>query len=292
MTGIKRPLQLVAGILSATLLLLLLIGFASGWRSFVVTTPSMGTALPVGTLAITKPANISELAVGDVVTAEVGEDFTRTHRVITLNENSIYTKGDLNGSRDPLALKQENIVGKIAFSSPVLGWILRMIPIIIVVWAVVYLLSRRIDDPINRHRYRMLAVFCGFALSIVIVRPLYGTALLSMRVENAHDGEAVHAVAHTVNTGLMPIKVDGVGKDGTSTGPMSPTGTDGYSKAYEVNKDGKFVFQPRPALSWPWWIGMLLLVISPFAWYYPHYRRILKKEAELEESELAQEGAV
>ena len=67
---------------------------------------------------------------------------------------------------------------------------------------------------------------------------------------------------------------------------MSPTGTDSTAIDDAPNEKGDFVFRPVPALTWPWMLGLVGLVLSPFAWFYAQYRRALKEEQELADATL------
>ena len=80
----------------------------SGVRALSVESGSMGSALPTGSLAITRPAPAAAVSVGDVVSV-VGQDGQRvTHRVLQATQSSepgsdevsLLLKGDANASAD------------------------------------------------------------------------------------------------------------------------------------------------------------------------------------------------
>ena len=62
---------------------------------------------------------------GDWVTYRISEDTLVTHRVIEVDigSSAIYTKGDANDTRDAAAVPFENVVGKVAFHIPLLGYL-------------------------------------------------------------------------------------------------------------------------------------------------------------------------
>lgn len=146
-------------------------------------------------------------------------------------------------------------------------------------WLLMFVASLRVEDELHRRRYRHTGVFLGLAIGIIIIRPLLGASLLGMHINGS--GEDAYAEAHVVSTGLLPVKVvplgDGGGED---SDVMTPTGSDATAIDYEPNDKGDFVFQPRPVLTWPWAVGLLGLVISPFIWFYLQYRRALREEAQ------------
>ena len=60
--------------------------------------------------------------IGDIVTYQVGE--TRvTHRVIRKEHKGYVTKGDANNREDPTVVTADQIIGKVIFSLPCLGYV-------------------------------------------------------------------------------------------------------------------------------------------------------------------------
>lgn len=97
-----------------------------GYSMFRVATGSMEPDIPVGTLLVSKKVSIDDIDVGDVInfhskeTGMVGKVIT--HRVIAQFENEeghIYleTKGDANVVADALYVEQDNLVGKVVFTT-------------------------------------------------------------------------------------------------------------------------------------------------------------------------------
>lgn len=248
----------------------------AGYRMFYVVTPSMGTAMPVGSLTVTVPAAVDDISVGDVVTTRLQNGATRTHRVIEETEAGLLTKGDLNKGTDAGATTDRNLVGRMEFNVPVLGWLVQMIPWIAGMWLIMWLVSTPLKDEVHRSRYRVTGLFLGFALSIVLVRPLLGTALLSMPVDSA----AGTATANVVSTGLLPVRVEALGEGGEPSEVMYRSGAQGHAVIRETNDRGEFVALPRPVLTWPWIVAGLFLLASPWAWFYLQYRRNRINETE------------
>ena len=108
-------------------------------KLLVVLSASMGSALPVGSLAVARPQ--SEYQVGDIVTFKIpGSTELLTHRINSVKVTGcqcvtagaadgvrVYkTRGDANNVVDDWELTDEDIVGKVIFHLPYLGYLLRL----------------------------------------------------------------------------------------------------------------------------------------------------------------------
>ena len=80
-----------------------------GWRVFFVSTPSMATAAPVGSLVITQPSQ--DYHVSDIITF-VQNHKRYTHRITAIDGERLITKGDLNRGTDPLPIHRGQVLGK------------------------------------------------------------------------------------------------------------------------------------------------------------------------------------
>ena len=99
-----------------------------GPTTLVVRGPSMAPAIPIGALVVTTPVEAAALAVGDVVSVRVGsEQAVFTHRIVRVvprqGEIWIETKGDANGAPDPAILPSSSVVGRVALTLPLLGYL-------------------------------------------------------------------------------------------------------------------------------------------------------------------------
>lgn len=274
--SLTRIAKLVAAVTAVILICMAGIAFALGLRVHYLLTPSMGATLPVGSLVITSPQTPDELTVGDIVTADIGQGRTRTHRVVDVSQEGVVTQGDLNAAPDVVPVTEQALIGRVAFSAYGLGWLMQMIPYIVGGGLLMWLLTLFLDDKVVSSRYRSLGVFLGLALAIIMVKPLFGVALLG--TENGGSGDEPYAQAHVVSTGLLPVRVEGMGEGGTSSQVLTASGQDGYAKAHEPSDEGGYVFRPLPALTWPWWIALSLVVVSPWLWYYLQHRWILRQQ--------------
>ena len=98
-------------------------------KLLVVLSASMGSALPVGSLALAVPQ--PEYFVGDIVTFKIpSSEELLTHRVIGVtgaDGSKVYeTRGDANNVVDDRELMHEDIIGKVIFHLPYLGYLLRL----------------------------------------------------------------------------------------------------------------------------------------------------------------------
>lgn len=104
------------------------LAFATGTPMPIVTVvgDSMLPNLHNGDLAFAY--NTDDLNIGDIVTYQkAGEKFTIVHRIDDIEyDGDLITgyiiKGDNNPGPDPLVVKREQILGKVAFAVPLLGY--------------------------------------------------------------------------------------------------------------------------------------------------------------------------
>lgn len=92
-----------------------------GYSMLIVASPSMTGAIEAGDAIIIK--NSDSYAVGDVITYfPEGESFSVTHRIVRVEGDKFYTKGDANQSEDSDPVLIEQIVGKVAVKLDKVGY--------------------------------------------------------------------------------------------------------------------------------------------------------------------------
>ena len=121
-----------------TVLLVIVIVFAIllagvrlvGITPYTVLSGSMEKAIHVGSLIYTVKPDPSELKVGDVITYTLENGTVVTHRIVELlpdEEDPSYvrfrTKGDNNRTADGDPVLPENILGKMLFTVPLIGYV-------------------------------------------------------------------------------------------------------------------------------------------------------------------------
>lgn len=133
--GIARAL--LNGLSLGVLLLILAIGALTivipavvGGMPLSVLTGSMRPNLPPGTLVVTRPVPVEDIAVGDVITFQIesGRPEVATHRVIERavgsdGEVRFTTQGDANNAPDPEPVREVQVLGEVWYAIPHLGWV-------------------------------------------------------------------------------------------------------------------------------------------------------------------------
>jgi signal peptidase len=82
---------------------------------------SMSPAINTGDVVAIAKANVSELKAGDIIT--FGQTTYTTHRIINVTAEGFLTKGDANEDPDITGVKREDVVGKVVFTVPYLGYL-------------------------------------------------------------------------------------------------------------------------------------------------------------------------
>jgi signal peptidase I len=92
-----------------------------GWRAYVVHTGSMTPNIPSGDLVIDRPAG--PVHVGEVITFAKAPGQYVTHRVATITNDGIQTKGDANPTDDFGYVTQAQVVGRVYAAIPYAGFV-------------------------------------------------------------------------------------------------------------------------------------------------------------------------
>ncbi len=96
---------------------------ASKTEIYAVASPSMEPELSEGDMVFVRASD--EYLVGDVVTARLPSGDNFTHRICYVDSENglVYTQGDNNPSVDSLPTSVDDIIGKVVFSVPLLGFL-------------------------------------------------------------------------------------------------------------------------------------------------------------------------
>ncbi|MDY0914933.1 S26 family signal peptidase, partial [Rathayibacter festucae] len=231
---------------------------ASGGRWFIVQTPSMGTAAPVGTLVLTAPTPLEDIRVGDVVSFHptTTPDETYTHRVVDLaDDGTLVTRGDINGATDPWATGAEQLIGEVVVALPGAGWLAKGLPMLLAGTVLVLLLTRLLSSPTHRAAMRVLGISLVASFTVFVLRPFVGIVVLEATVE---DGQTD---ASLVSVGMLPIRVTAVG--GTNVDLVS-----GQVGSIQVPANGEDFYNVSSALHLPLWGWILFgaLCAAPVLW--------------------------
>jgi signal peptidase len=99
-----------------------------GYNSYVIYSGSMEPAVKVGSLLLTRPVNVEDLQVGDVITyRSPGNHTMLTHRIVDMRQEDgewvFQTKGDASPGPDPQEVILHGQATKMAFDIPYLGYV-------------------------------------------------------------------------------------------------------------------------------------------------------------------------
>jgi len=99
-------------------------------HSFVVRSDSMSPSIDAGAVVYVESVPAVELSEGDVITfrGSTGTDAKRvTHRIVGVvkenGERQFRTKGDANEEADSALVSPEQVVGRVAFHVPLIGYV-------------------------------------------------------------------------------------------------------------------------------------------------------------------------
>lgn len=88
-----------------------------------VFTGSMEPAIHVGSVVVIKPVDAETLKTGDIICFKLSQSTSVTHRIINVTDGGFVTKGDANEDPDQWTVKRENVIGKVIFTIPYIGYI-------------------------------------------------------------------------------------------------------------------------------------------------------------------------
>jgi signal peptidase len=96
----------------------------------VVYSGSMEPAMPMGAIAVMEPVDPAKIKVGDIIAFDPtwdATDVTISHRVIEVLEAGFVTKGDANEDPDFEIVPPANVIARVRFNIPDLGYVLARI---------------------------------------------------------------------------------------------------------------------------------------------------------------------
>ncbi|MDO4870510.1 MAG: signal peptidase I [Candidatus Saccharibacteria bacterium] len=219
------------------ILILLLVGLVSLGRifniyTFFVSTPSMGTTAPVGSLILTSPKNDYQK---DEIIVFKRSDRVYVHRIVDKTESGFKTKGDMNSSADAWMVKSEDIIGEAKTIMKKIGWLWKALPWLIIGIAIVYFIScLSWIDPLLRWPIRLIGGAFVLMLVTLWLHPWINFGMLGFVPDNVKGVNM-----HVVNTGIFAINVQGT---------ILKSGEDAVVNIPYSNDNGWFVLVPRPAL--------------------------------------------
>lgn len=103
-----------------------------------ISSGSMEPEIQIGEAIIIKREDTYEI--GDIITYSVKNTYLVTHRIVGKEEENYITKGDNNNSNDNGKLIQENIEGKVIHHSKFVNYLVKFIPIVIIILFILILI--------------------------------------------------------------------------------------------------------------------------------------------------------
>jgi signal peptidase len=106
----------------------------AGYQLYIVEGGSMSPAFEAGSIVLVRPLEPAAVQAGDIITyrdpdSERAETIV-THRVIAVKPTdpvSFITRGDANDADDPLPIPSGNLIGRVDYSVPYLGFLFNLV---------------------------------------------------------------------------------------------------------------------------------------------------------------------
>ncbi len=164
MNKITKLLNLLVNIIfypMLTLIFVLLILFACGIKPYITMSGSMEPAIQTGSVCFVNiKADYDDMKTGDVIAYRTSAGGLVTHRVISVREEGLETKGDNNDVSDGVSTTALNFHGETLFSVPYVGYVLKAL-----------------QKPVN------------FAMIIIVVIGIFLFNAIDSRCENKEESE-------------------------------------------------------------------------------------------------------
>ena len=116
-----------------------------GCNTYAVISGSMEPEIPVGSIVCSQKVEFADLKENDVISYQVSSDTIVTHRIVSIDneKKQVITKGDANNVNDANPVPSSNIIGKVVFSLPLIGYIsiyMQSMLGIVIICAIVFIL--------------------------------------------------------------------------------------------------------------------------------------------------------
>ena len=114
----------ILGMLAVTLLLLGLVYLLPGYDLFIVKSNSMSPVFSAGDAVVTVPPDsllVGDIRPGDIAVFQIGSEKV-THRIVSIEGETITTKGDANEDPDVSPIAASQVSGIYLFKIPAVGY--------------------------------------------------------------------------------------------------------------------------------------------------------------------------
>lgn len=236
---------------------------ATGGRWAVIETPSMGQAIPVGSLILTRPRPLDRMRVGDVVTYQPPNVHSLyTHRVVKVEpDGSLQVQGDSNGTPDPFPVTQQMLVGQVLQHWRGLGWLLRALPTVLLALTVLASVTHLYVPPRRRSSVRIVGTCLVLAMATLLLRPFVHPVVINITTGPAGRGDGT-VRATVVSTGLFPTRITGA--PGAHVDLLS--GQIGSVPVLPGTAGGPTMIDGAAHLTGWWLIGVIATCLLPLLW--------------------------
>ena len=97
-----------------------------GFRTYTILTGSMCPNINPGDIVVVVNKNKASLNKNDIITFKANNTVI-THRIVDIKDSTYITKGDNNNVVDPFTINYEDILGKVIFKIPKMGYLLEFL---------------------------------------------------------------------------------------------------------------------------------------------------------------------
>ena len=94
-----------------------------GFRVYTVLSGSMKPEINPGDIVFVTNNGKNDLSEGDIITFREADNII-THRIVDITKDGYITKGDNNNSIDLFTVSYENIIGRVLFHIPKIGYLI------------------------------------------------------------------------------------------------------------------------------------------------------------------------
>lgn len=199
---------ILVGILSLVVAGILYLGISfslAGGKWFIMTTPSMGTQIPVGTLVLAKPDPTPHI--GQIVVFRPNlSSAIFIHKIVKTTPNGHFiTKGNLDSNTDPGFITSKNIIGVVTNTFSYMGWLVAVSPIILIGFIMAVLLPK-LAPSLNKIGVWFTAYVITTLLVILKLSPLLRVTEIAIVKSKGK------ILASFVNSGLIPLQFHAEGQ--------------------------------------------------------------------------------
>ncbi len=260
-------------------MLLCLTGLWLGWtvvggHLYMISTPSMGTTAPRGSLLIVSPFEKGQsIKTGELVVFKVpNSSSVYFHRVYRKLPNGKFeTKGDLEVTSDPWTISIHDIIGVNPTVIPALGWLYKTIAWFLIGSSILIIGSFFISTLHYRHSFYLIIPTILLVVPTLIYRPLINGYVLGTQYNNSTLKVSV------TNDGILPanFSVFNSGKIYIQPGDVKIIK---YSNIPQNNLNKEFTIKIQAALNWWEYLIVISLCSIPIL-IWPMLHRKQRKKA-------------